>query len=720
MPRSTRQRTVNRDRALKFQARDSTRPAIKRLGSVNRQSAITRLQHLYSRPGAAALAAGSVRDNVFNVESPGEYDAIFWRDDGGRKVHVRVEDADADGPPTIADLKDHLLADLEDTVALRINPVESQREAIDTVVIEGDAALDFDALAKDLMDGFNSDNPTRQLVIVAAERAATGDSTLAVFYQVQPAYSQVKGDLVAASRGRTTNPNYQAILSNLDALIRLDSAPLPVGDDGSARAQRYAEQIARIKEIQASVEGAESTSRFNRQQRDGALDRLSARLSDRRQALETQLRDRVIAHQADASEGRAKAFAKLLKENKDVRAALLPAPRLLRPVVAQLANTQESHAAIEGLEHHLVRQEPNDLVNGKRRMRTDLLTTKPHEVFFRKKTEILEHVIETTIGASIEPGLVALRNLGRANFWKLLIDGKVHAGNDKHAYDRSRGYMASMMKGLLRIARDVKQPLTTDFVLKLHEDATALVTTERNDSSEHTPLRENSFQEQGLKTGPNSWGVSPNFEPQGLQEIRALLDELDAQVNANWDAVIKDGFKDDLRALFNDGTAPGKMRVGAYFQQLPGGVKNRNGVPIPTFEAGYHAKAFKDGKFAETLRGLMDNVIAKANTEIAAANNDRDRVLGAIVDCCRGLGVIHPFKDANGRVMMFLVLNKLLMDNDLPPTILDDQGDMVGKSKGTLVGLIKNGQALVAPPIAAPQGEGSGSESGSEWASAVS
>ena len=38
------------------------------------------------------------------------------------------------------------------------------------------------------------------------------------------------------------------------------------------------------------------------------------------------------------------------------------------------------------------------------------------------------------------------------------------------------------------------------------------------------------------------------------------------------------------------------------------------------------------------------------------------------IDCCRGPGRIHPFKDANGRLLMFLVLNKLLMENGLAPT----------------------------------------------------
>ncbi len=46
--------------------------------------------------------------------------------------------------------------------------------------------------------------------------------------------------------------------------------------------------------------------------------------------------------------------------------------------------------------------------------------------------------------------------------------------------------------------------------------------------------------------------------------------------------------------------------------------------------------------------------------------------------------------------MMFLVLNKLLMEQGMPPTILEDQGFMIGKSKAELIVLIKKGQAKVS------------------------
>ena len=110
-----------------------------------------------------------------------------------------------------------------------------------------------------------------------------------------------------------------------------------------------------------------------------------------------------------------------------------------------------------------------------------------------------------------------------------------------------------------------------------------------------------------------------------------------------------------------------------------------------------------------------DRVVAylrKSSEDNVKGEQNKDGVIGAIIDCCRGLGIIHPFKDANGRLIMFLTLNKLLMEQGMPPTILEDQGLMVGKSKAELVELIKQGQqkvealsGVVRPPEAVPSSD---------------
>ncbi|MEL6322379.1 MAG: hypothetical protein AAFQ57_17315, partial [Cyanobacteria bacterium J06626_14] len=155
------------DRAVKLKRRDATRSPVKRIGTVNRTKIVRdRLKRLFSRRTDSFVVTGNVRDNVFTVESPDEYDAVFWRDDGGRKAHIKV---DRNANASIVSLKDNLQADLEDVTSLRIRPTESQREVINTLVIEANNETDFQQLARDLIDNFNRDNPTKELVLLETD-----------------------------------------------------------------------------------------------------------------------------------------------------------------------------------------------------------------------------------------------------------------------------------------------------------------------------------------------------------------------------------------------------------------------------------------------------------------------------------------------------------------------------------------------------------------------
>lgn len=291
-----------------------------------------------------------------------------------------------------------------------------------------------------------------------------------------------------------------------------------------------------------------------------------------------------------------------------------------------------------------------------------VLTKASHDLIFRKKTEAFEQEIRRVVQGSDSPALKGLSGLPEGEYWKLLIDGKVHGGGDKHAYDRSRGFMASMMKGLEKIVSDIDKPLDKDEVKALHQCATRNVTLEHvKTTSDDFPLRSADFQETGLKRSPNAWGVCKDFSDQGMQELAALRHELDQLIQPG-------GYFTDDEMRFPDKPDVVQWKAGK--------------VPQP--------------ELGRQVDLLMDHVIGKANTEIAKARGNPDKVLGAIVDCCRGLSIIHPFKDANGRLMNFLVLNKLLLQNGLSPTVLPDQGLMVGKSKAEIIELIKQGQAEVS------------------------
>ncbi|MEL6603011.1 MAG: hypothetical protein AAFP20_07275 [Cyanobacteria bacterium J06614_10] len=639
------------DRAVKLKRRDATRSPVKRIGTVNRTKIVRdRLKRLFSRRTDSFVVTGNVRDNVFTVESPGEYDAVFWRDDGGRKAHIKV---DRNANASIVSLKDNLQADLEDVTSLRIRPTESQREVINTLVIEADNETDFQQLARDLIDDFNRDNPTKELVLLETDLIEMDESTDAVVFKLLPAFSQLKVDLVAESNKRKSNLAYRDILDSLDDLIDLEETANPT-------LQTLNDQLDAIASIQASLNAAESTSLFNKRDRNSALARLATRLNDRKQTLLSGLGDRVQRYLNNSPANAPQKFSQLLQNNRQIRQALFNPSDTLATIVDSLPNTAASHAQIEALENALINTPMTDTIDGKQKVREDLLSVDVHKIFYQKKTEILENVIEAAIAETDQAGLAALADFGKGNYWKILIDGKVHAQGDKHFYDRSKGFMGSMMKGLRRIVNNIDTPLTTDFIKALHRDATELVTTETN-IFPGIPIQLNNLQETGLKQSQNAWGVTKDYSEAGMQELEALRNELDELV-----------------------------QPGGYF-----GEDNFRFQREPERTVQWSAGKSSGPNLQETVTGLMDHVIAKAYREIELADNDQDRVIGAIVDCCRGLGIIHPFKDANGRLMMFMVLNKMLMEQGLPPTILQDQGLMVGKSKAELVDLIKAGQRQV-------------------------
>ncbi|MCV9878818.1 Fic family protein [Brenneria izbisi] len=79
--------------------------------------------------------------------------------------------------------------------------------------------------------------------------------------------------------------------------------------------------------------------------------------------------------------------------------------------------------------------------------------------------------------------------------------------------------------------------------------------------------------------------------------------------------------------------------------------------------------------------------------EIAAAKNDDDK-LSSIARLCCNLEQAHCFTDGNARTLGFLLVNQLLLENALSPTVITDPNRFDGFSNQELVDEIKKGQRL--------------------------
>ncbi|MCB0843705.1 MAG: Fic family protein [Bacteroidetes bacterium] len=341
----------------------------------------------------------------------------------------------------------------------------------------------------------------------------------------------------------------------------------------------------------------------------------------------------------------------------------------LKEIINRLPNTEESLNTIERIEANLIQNGTDETG----------LSIYLHQTFFIKKTEILENLVEQDVINSRNFRVTPLNNLGRENYWKMLIDRQVHQNDNKHFYDISRGFMGSMMKGLKLNIENLGEPLTMDFLSQLHDTATSFVTyDEFNDNMELHPtliLRPEHFQQTGIKNVSNSWGVHPTeTTEEGVRELEALMRE-------QTQAMVQTGTLTE----FQRGLIQENPNSPIYYSAL-----TDRSQPFTAFRWSTALRNLEPN-IQEATANLMEFVIQKYNAAIEEARSE-DEKLEAIIDCCRGMGVIHPFIDANGRTFMILLLNKLLMDNGMDPTVLQDQGLMIGLPKRDLIRLIKEGQ----------------------------
>lgn len=89
---------------------------------------------------------------------------------------------------------------------------------------------------------------------------------------------------------------------------------------------------------------------------------------------------------------------------------------------------------------------------------------------------------------------------------------------------------------------------------------------------------------------------------------------------------------------------------------------------------------------------FTNRVIKQFNKEISQAGNDEDKKLGAIANFCQDMEIGHVFPDGNIRYLSFVVLPKLLVENNLSPTIMHDPNVFDDKSNKELKHEIRKGQ----------------------------
>jgi hypothetical protein len=110
-------------------------------------------------------------------------------------------------------------------------------------------------------------------------------------------------------------------------------------------------------------------------------------------------------------------------------------------------------------------------------------------------------------------------------------------------------------------------------------------------------------------------------------------------------------------------------------------------------------------KTAAELMGRIQACLDECRKDCTAAAEDPDVKLRAIALCCRNLEQLHPFPDGNARTIGVLVLNKLLLEQGLPPAALENANRLDAYSVAEVMQEIRVGQgrfAVIARDTAPP------------------
>ena len=87
----------------------------------------------------------------------------------------------------------------------------------------------------------------------------------------------------------------------------------------------------------------------------------------------------------------------------------------------------------------------------------------------------------------------------------------------------------------------------------------------------------------------------------------------------------------------------------------------------------------------------LSNIISQYQSEMSQKPISSKEKLRVIVSFIRQLGWLHPFKDANTRVFVMLLLNKCLIENNFPPTLLNNPNVFDGHSIEELIDQVCQG-----------------------------
>jgi hypothetical protein len=258
-------------------------------------------------------------------------------------------------------------------------------------------------------------------------------------------------------------------------------------------------------------------------------------------------------------------------------------------------------------------------------------------------------IFERDIANSPSP---ELRNMALpGECWKLVMDGSAHGELTGIVhFENECGYMHGMLKALNHMLAHVQDPVTAQSYGELHDIAVGGV-------HERNHVGPAGLMKQGFRDGSVGFGLveGSNMSRAGLLEFARS-----PQRQEQWCIYRKE------------------------FKTGPSG-------PVPGLRTAVHTP--------EQCKAKAGQIIAQYHREVEAAPQDNPQretaILRAIAKCCKDLDQHHLFSDGNIRTVAFLLMNKLLIQNEMSPTMFMNPNAIDMHSTDEIVELMRQGQTAV-------------------------
>lgn len=250
------------------------------------------------------------------------------------------------------------------------------------------------------------------------------------------------------------------------------------------------------------------------------------------------------------------------------------------------------------------------------------------------------------------------------NLWKMCIDQD--RWSSRYDFETEMGYMNGMYNGFRIMIDNISKPLNAESLANIHDSCVRDVYGRDIDGYLKEGYR--------LDNERNYFRLihGRNMSGKGFNEILERMGTTNEQEKLMLDGV-------EFKSIRNND------RFGIYINSDFVSEKNQYFL-------------VSKGKSDKECREIAENELSKCNHSI---EKDEDTIIHEIANLCMELERAHLFSDGNARTYGFVVINKLLIDAGLSPTILENPNHLDGFSIEEIVQEIREGQgrfqALLEP-----------------------